>query len=65
MQCRPQQKVETRGGAKVEDKTRAKLNAALPGQVALTMLFELLRWEGRWEHKSYGHLVDRVENCLD
>ena len=25
--------VETRGGARVEDKTRAKLNAALPGQV--------------------------------
>ena len=33
MQCWPQLKVETRGGAKVEDKTRAKLNAALPGQV--------------------------------
>ena len=28
-------KVETRGGARVEDKTRAKLNAALPGQVSL------------------------------
>ena len=27
-------KVETRGGARVEDKTRAKLNAALPGQVS-------------------------------
>ena len=26
--------VETRGGARVEDKTRAKLNAALPGQVS-------------------------------
>ena len=47
--------VETRGGAKVEDKTRAKLNAALPGQVALTMhncIIEMRRTMRIWQRWS-------------
>ena len=31
--CPEFDQVETRGGAKVKDKSRAKLHAALPGQV--------------------------------
>ena len=46
-------KVETRGGARVEDKTRAKLNAALPGQVS-----PLDCGGGEAEEESDGHIGD-------